>query len=39
MVGHPQDIEQMVAELVSEGVDKNVFLPHLQHSTMYHSTF
>ncbi|CAO2587553.1 Testis-expressed protein 22 [Lemmus lemmus] len=39
MVGHPQDIEQMVAELVSEGVDRDVLLPHPLHSTMYHNTF
>lgn len=39
MAGHSQDIEQMVAELVSEGVDRDVLLPHPQHSTMYHNTF
>ncbi|KAM7323726.1 hypothetical protein ACRRTK_017832 [Alexandromys fortis] len=39
MAGHSQDIEQMVAKLVSEGVDRDVLLPHPQHSTMYHNTF
>lgn len=39
MVDHPQDIVQMVADLVSEGVDRDVLLPHPQHSTTYHNTF
>ncbi|XP_038191644.1 testis-expressed protein 22 [Arvicola amphibius] len=39
MVGHPQDLEQMVAELVSEGVERDVLFLHPQHSTVYHNTF
>ncbi|XP_005068289.1 testis-expressed protein 22 [Mesocricetus auratus] len=39
MVGPPQDIVQMVAELVAEGVDRDVLLPHPVHSSMYPSAF
>ncbi|CAH6854142.1 testis-expressed protein 22 [Phodopus roborovskii] len=39
MVDPPQDIIQMVAQLVSEGVDRDVLLPHPDHSNMYPNGF
>ncbi|MEJ1275982.1 hypothetical protein NN561_006882 [Cricetulus griseus] len=39
MVGPPLDIMRMVAEVVSEGVDRDLLLPHLGHSTRHSNTF
>ncbi|KAL1789643.1 testis-expressed sequence 22 protein [Sigmodon hispidus] len=39
MAGLPQDIAQMVADLVYESVDRDVLLPYPLHSTIYANAF